>query len=102
MTADFHLNQIQYLWINIFYGSTENRNLKSKSIANFEGMQNLDLIKIEREPGSKIKSYLTKMRAYAAEAPSEDEIVKMVKQVRRKKNDWEKIILRCNRYKPLD
>ncbi len=60
--------------------------LNPKALQLIKGMQDLDLIKISEEPASKLQTYLKKMRKNADLAPSEEEIAKMVDEVRVKRN----------------
>jgi hypothetical protein len=56
--------------------------LNQKAMKLIEGMQELNLIKVSKEPASRVKAYLKKMRRNAASAPSLDEIAKIVEEVR--------------------
>jgi hypothetical protein len=50
-----------------------------------KGMQDLNLIKVSEEPASKLKDYLKKTRRNAADAPSLEDITKIVEEVRIKR-----------------
>ena len=56
--------------------------LDKKAMKLIKGMQDLNLIKVTKEPSSDVKSYLAKMRKNAAKAPSLKEITKIVEEVR--------------------
>jgi hypothetical protein len=56
--------------------------LNPKALKLIKGMQELNLIRVTKEPNSKLKSYLKKMRQKGASAPSLDEITKIVEEVR--------------------
>jgi hypothetical protein len=59
--------------------------LNPKALTLIRGMQDLKLIKVSDEPVSKLKSYLKKMRHNAVNAPSLEEITKIVEDVRVKR-----------------
>ena len=56
--------------------------LNPKALKLIKGMQDLNLIKVERAPKSALKALLDKTRKKAATAPSFDEITKIVEEVR--------------------
>ena len=56
--------------------------LNPKALKLLKGMQELNLIKVEKEPKSAFKNYLAKMRRKAHLAPSMEEITKIVEEVR--------------------
>lgn len=56
--------------------------LDQKAMKLIKGMQELNLIKISEEPASKVKTYLKKLRKYAASAPTLNEITQIVEEVR--------------------
>ena len=59
--------------------------LNPKAMQIIKGMQELKLIKVSEEPVSKLKAYLKKMRRNSANAPSLNEIAKIVEEVRAKR-----------------
>ena len=59
--------------------------LNPKALQLIKGMQDLKLIKVSDEPVSTLKSYLKKMRHNSSNAPSLDEITKIVDDVRAKR-----------------
>lgn len=59
--------------------------LNPKALQLIEGMQNLNLIKIQEEPASLLKKYLKNMRKNEDEVPSLEEIAKIVDEVRAKR-----------------
>ncbi len=56
--------------------------LNKKALKLIQGMQELDLIRVEQEPASRIKAYLKKMRRKADSVPSLDEITSIVEEIR--------------------
>jgi len=60
--------------------------LNPKALQLINGMLDLKLIKLSEAPDSKFKAYLKKTRRNAATAPSEDEIAKIVDEVRSKRH----------------
>lgn len=59
--------------------------LNPKALQLIKGMQELKLIKVRDEPVSTLKAYLKKMRGNSSNAPSLDEITKIVDEVRAKR-----------------
>ena len=59
--------------------------LNPKALQLIKGMQDLKLIKVSDDPVFKLKAYLNKMRRNSATAPSLDEIIKIVEDVRAKR-----------------
>lgn len=59
--------------------------LNPKALRLLEGMQDLKLIKVSKEPASKLSAYLKKMRNNSDNAPSPEEIQELVKGVRSKR-----------------
>jgi len=59
--------------------------LNPKALQLIKGMQELKLIKISEEPVSSLKAYLKKMRRNSSNAPSLNEITKIVEEVRAKR-----------------
>ena len=59
--------------------------LNPKELQLITGMEDLKLIKVSENPKSKLKAYLKKSRRNAASAPTEEEIAKMVDDVRTKR-----------------
>ena len=59
--------------------------LNPKALQLIKGMEDLKLIKISESPKSKFKAYLKKTRRNAVSAPSEEEIAKIVEEVRAKR-----------------
>jgi len=60
--------------------------LNPKALQLIKGMQDLNLIKLSEDPSSELETYLKKMRKKADVAPSADDISKLVKDVRKKRN----------------
>lgn len=56
--------------------------LNPKARKLLKGLEDLDLIKVQPEPKDKIKAYLRQMRSKSRNAPSLQEITKIVDQVR--------------------
>jgi hypothetical protein len=56
--------------------------LNPKALQLIKALQDLNLIKVTEEPGSKLQSYLKKMRKNASSVPSLDEIANIVDEVR--------------------
>ncbi len=56
--------------------------LNQKALQLIKGMQDLNLIRVNEEPASKVKAYLKKMRRNSKVAPGLDEIGKIVEEVR--------------------
>ena len=48
-------------------------------------MQDVNSIKVSKDPASKFKEYLEKTRSQSSSAPNEEEIGKIVKEVRTKR-----------------
>ncbi len=59
--------------------------LNPKALKLIKGMQELNLIKVNEEPASSLKSYLKKMRRNATSAPSLSEITQLVEEARTKR-----------------
>lgn len=61
--------------------------LNPNALQLIEGMQKLKLIKINKieKPDSGLKEYLKKMRKKAVTVPGDDDILKIVKQVRKER-----------------
>ncbi len=59
--------------------------INPKALQLIKGMQELNLIKVSDEPESMLKAYLKKMRRHSSEAPSLNEITKVVEEVRAKR-----------------
>ena len=59
--------------------------LNPKALKLIKGMQDLKLIKVSNEPVSEIKTYLNRMRRKSGTVPTEDEISKIVEEVRSEK-----------------
>ena len=59
--------------------------LNPKALQLIKSMQDLKLIKVSNEPVSGIKTYLKKMGRNTATPPSENEITKIVEEVRAKR-----------------
>ena len=60
--------------------------LNPKALQLINGMQDLKLIKISESPVNKLTAYLKKTRRNAATAPDEEEIAKIVDEVRAKRH----------------
>ena len=60
--------------------------LNPKALQLIKEMQDFNLIKISKEPVSKLQSYLKKMRKNADSVPTLDEISKIVDEVRTERN----------------
>jgi hypothetical protein len=56
--------------------------LNPKALKLIKGMEDLNLIKVIKEPVSRLTSYLKKMRRNSATAPDLDEITFIVEEVR--------------------
>lgn len=56
--------------------------LNPKALKLIRGMQELNLIKVEKEPKSAFKVFLEKTRKKSASAPSFDQVTKIVEEVR--------------------
>ena len=56
--------------------------LNPKAMQFIKGLEDLKLIKVRKEPASKLETYLRKMRRNASAAPSLEEITKIVEEVR--------------------
>ena len=56
--------------------------LNPKALKLIKGMQDLNLIKVEKEPKSTFKALLEKTRKKSSTAPSFEEITKIVEEVR--------------------
>lgn len=56
--------------------------LNPKAMKLLQGMQDLELIRVDDEPISKLTAYLEKMRQHSETAPTEDEIANVVNEVR--------------------
>ena len=56
--------------------------LNPKAMQFIKGLEDLKLIKVSKEPESKMEAYLKKMRKHADSAPSLEEITKIVDDVR--------------------
>ena len=56
--------------------------LNPKAMQFIKGLEDLKLIRVSKEPVSKLETYLKKMRRNADAAPSLEEITKMVEEVR--------------------
>ena len=56
--------------------------LNPKALQLIKGMRDLELIKVNDDPVSKLKAYLQKMRGNLSATPSLDEITKIVDEVR--------------------
>jgi hypothetical protein len=56
--------------------------LNPKARKLLKGLEDLDLIKVQPEPNDKFKAYLRQMRSKSRNAPSLQEITKIVDQVR--------------------
>jgi len=56
--------------------------LNKKALKLIQGMQELNLIRVEEDPESNIKAYLKKMRKKGDSAPDLDEITSIVEEVR--------------------
>ena len=56
--------------------------LNPKALKLIRGMQELNLIKVEKEPKSALRAYLEKTRKRALSAPSLEEVTKIVEEVR--------------------
>ena len=59
--------------------------LDPKALKLIKGMQDLNLIRVTKEPVSSMQLYLNKMRKNASNAPSLDEITSIVEKVRSKR-----------------
>ena len=59
--------------------------LNPKALQLLNGMEDLKLIKLGESPKSTLQAYLKKTRRNGASAPSEDEIAKIVEEVRTKR-----------------
>lgn len=59
--------------------------LNPKALQLIKGMQDLQLIKVNDDPASALKTYLKKMRRSSASAPNVNEIAKIVDEVRAKR-----------------
>ena len=59
--------------------------LDPKALKLIKGMQDLNLIRVTKEPVSSVQLYLNKMRKNASNAPSLEEITSIVEKVRIKR-----------------
>lgn len=59
--------------------------LDPKALKLIKGMQDLNLIRVTKEPVSSVQLYLNKIRKNASNAPSLDEITSIVEKVRSKR-----------------
>ena len=59
--------------------------LDPKALKLIKGMQDLNLIRVTKEPVSSMQLYLNRMRKNASNAPSLDEITSIVEKVRSKR-----------------
>ena len=59
--------------------------LDPKALKLIKGMQDLNLIRVTKEPVSSVQLYLNKMRKNASNTPSLDEITSIVEKVRSKR-----------------
>jgi hypothetical protein len=59
--------------------------LDPKALQLIKGMQDLNLIKVSNDPVAKLEAYLKKSRRNASSAPDEEDISKIVKDVRKKR-----------------
>ena len=59
--------------------------LDPKALKLIKGMQDLNLIRVTKEPVSSVQLYLNKMRKNASNAPSLYEITSIVEKVRSKR-----------------
>ena len=60
--------------------------LNPKALSLIKGMEDLDLIAVEKEPATKLQEYLKSMRKKSATAPSLKEITAVVEKVRSQRN----------------
>lgn len=56
--------------------------LNPKALQLLNGMQDLNLIKLTKEPETKLMAYLRKTRKNSASAPTVEEIAELVQEVR--------------------
>ena len=59
--------------------------LDPKALKLIKGIQDLNLIRVTKEPVSSVQLYLNKIRKNASNAPSLDEITSIVEKVRSKR-----------------